>query len=389
MVHRELPVTQTPWGSITYLPKDGPIGVSLDRLGAWAACEIRFLRSLIGPGATVIDVGANIGTHAIALAGRIGPKGSLIAFEPQSFIAEILERNISANHLSNCQVVRSAAGNKDDVAWIGEQSFFSQANIAAVPLRKETYSKGGETRVKTIDALSLSQCDLIKIDAEGMGAEVLQGAIDTLRHCQPIIYLEANNLEHAIPAVMQLDRDVYEFFVVTSPAQVGSADDVFGFATETSILALPKALRKTLVDTGSECQIQPFSTLDQLADAVLKAPRFGDPDKFFRNAEAVRQHYQALVDSSKIENEHLNSELTRARYREALYYNQLTSLKAKVEAGAYLGVQSTGRLRSEESRASEAEKQVVELRNSTSWLVTAPMRWVAIISRKLLEKLRG
>ena len=44
--------------------------------------------------------------------------------------------------------------------------------------------------VITIDSLGLDRLDLIKIDAEGMEMEVLQGAEQTIGRCRPVIYAE-------------------------------------------------------------------------------------------------------------------------------------------------------------------------------------------------------
>ena len=44
----------------------------------------------------------------------------------------------------------------------------------------------------TIDSLDLPGCDFLKIDVEGMELQVLQGAEETIRKYQPVIYAEAD-----------------------------------------------------------------------------------------------------------------------------------------------------------------------------------------------------
>lgn len=74
-------MAQTPYGRIEFLPFDGPIGDSLALYGEWAGREIGFLQAFVPQGATVVDGGANIGTHTLAFARFCGSGGSVIAVE--------------------------------------------------------------------------------------------------------------------------------------------------------------------------------------------------------------------------------------------------------------------------------------------------------------------
>ena len=44
--------------------------------------ELKLMRSIVTPGMTVVDVGANIGILTLELARLVGPKGRVYAFEP-------------------------------------------------------------------------------------------------------------------------------------------------------------------------------------------------------------------------------------------------------------------------------------------------------------------
>ena len=54
---------------------------SLRRRGVFG--EIELVRKFLRPGDYVLDIGTNIGTHAIPLAKAVGHEGQVIAFEPQ------------------------------------------------------------------------------------------------------------------------------------------------------------------------------------------------------------------------------------------------------------------------------------------------------------------
>ena len=79
------------------------IGKSLRRYGEWAESELELLERYIKPGDVIVDIGANIGTHTVAFAQLVGPRGLVIAFEPQARIFQLLCANVVANDLGNVQ----------------------------------------------------------------------------------------------------------------------------------------------------------------------------------------------------------------------------------------------------------------------------------------------
>ena len=67
--------TSTRFGDMYVVKADAVIGRSLIEYGEWTQSEIFVLSQLIRPGMVVVDVGANVGTHTLAMAGMVGPKG--------------------------------------------------------------------------------------------------------------------------------------------------------------------------------------------------------------------------------------------------------------------------------------------------------------------------
>ena len=66
--------------------------------------------------------------------------------------------------------------------------------------------------VKTIDSLRLKSCEIISIDAEGSGIDVLSGSIDTIYRLKPDILLSIyhNWIEYllAIPILYDMGYDI-------------------------------------------------------------------------------------------------------------------------------------------------------------------------------------
>ena|SRR5437868_1400172 len=93
---------RTRYGQMAVFANDtGAVSRSLLTYGEWAENELSFLGTLILPGATVLDVGAYIGTHTLAFSKLVGSEGRVVAIEPQPKTFELLTKNVFANRLTN------------------------------------------------------------------------------------------------------------------------------------------------------------------------------------------------------------------------------------------------------------------------------------------------
>src|SRR2546428_7070432 len=98
------------YGRMMFFANDiGAVSQSLQTYGEWAENELGFMKVLIPRGATVVDVGAYIGTHTLAFAHFAGPDGRVISIEPQDESFALLKRNVAANRLTNVQLDHAAA----------------------------------------------------------------------------------------------------------------------------------------------------------------------------------------------------------------------------------------------------------------------------------------
>jgi FkbM family methyltransferase len=69
-----------------------------------------FLKHVLALGDVFIDVGANIGAHAVAAANYVGDGGAVLAIEPHPEMARRLARNLQLNSIVNVRVLRCATG---------------------------------------------------------------------------------------------------------------------------------------------------------------------------------------------------------------------------------------------------------------------------------------
>ncbi len=70
--------------------------------------NIELMEKILKPGATAIDVGANIGLITLFMARAVGPTGHVFAFEPAPENVKLLQKNIEANGYTNITVVSAA-----------------------------------------------------------------------------------------------------------------------------------------------------------------------------------------------------------------------------------------------------------------------------------------
>ncbi|MDE1917817.1 MAG: FkbM family methyltransferase [Sphingomonadales bacterium] len=65
--------------------------------GFWEMWVTHVISSLVREGATVADIGANLGYYTIILAELVGPNGHVHAFEPNPHLAGLLAKNVFVN----------------------------------------------------------------------------------------------------------------------------------------------------------------------------------------------------------------------------------------------------------------------------------------------------
>jgi FkbM family methyltransferase len=141
-------------------------------------------RELYLPGTAIIDVGANIGNHAIFFGAVLN--APVYAFEPFEPNYALLELNIAANGLDGqVEALCCAVGELDGCGSLvaGNPNNFGTTRV--------TFGTG-ELTVRSLDSLAIpGPVGLIKIDVEGGELPVLLGAEALLRAWHPDLMIEA------------------------------------------------------------------------------------------------------------------------------------------------------------------------------------------------------
>ena len=195
---------------------NGPfIGKCFDLYGQYSESEVAMMRSFLHEGATVIDVGANIGDLTIPLSRIVGRTGRVYAIEshPENF--NVLCANLALNGIRNTKPINAFIATSDQVETGGAWGKYAYVG--------ETW----EPRFLALDALDLSACDLLKVDVDGKELDVLQsGAMQIERH-RPVLYFE-NDVREASPPLLSFVMDKLGYDLYWHPAPIFEENNFFG-----------------------------------------------------------------------------------------------------------------------------------------------------------------
>ena len=197
-------------GYFFILKHDTVISKQVSETGDYAKEEKQYLSNFLSSGMTVLDVGSNIGTHAVYFSSLVGGRGKVYCFEPQQTVYSILCSNILLNTCNNVVAYPYAVGEKNTDILVPSPDYTRPNNFGGYSLLHSVRKESG--KMITIDSLQLDQCDLLKIDVEGMELDVLRGAQDLLRSCSPVIYLECNRAGKERPIVLFLEQFGYRIY---------------------------------------------------------------------------------------------------------------------------------------------------------------------------------
>ena len=239
-------------GYFLFNRNDTFIGRSLDLYGEWCESEVEALFQLIQPGSLIVDIGANIGTHTIPFARKTTNTGLVLAFEPQAIAYRYLCANAVLNNLLNIVCLNKAVGESPGSIRVPILNPEVETNFGALGLDNST---GVPTEMISLDGLGLKNCELMKIDVEGMEPKVLDGARNTIHKLRPLIFVETTTVNSA--AVIERLRDLrydcwWDIAGYYNPSNFfGNSDNVFnGIHPESNLLCSPKEAK--LEVTGLE-----------------------------------------------------------------------------------------------------------------------------------------
>ena len=197
-------IVNSDFGPIIININDSGIGKTICQTGYWASADIVLIRQLAElklaqhPSIMFYDVGANIGTHSLAMAKIFSDKITIKAFEAQRQIFNMLCGTVAINGLTNIYCYNLAVSNINDEELIFDSPNYGEPNnFGGLELIRPTRSDNAEMVISakesvktiTIDTLQ-DRVDFLKIDIEGMEHLAIEGAKDTISKYRPICFIE-------------------------------------------------------------------------------------------------------------------------------------------------------------------------------------------------------
>ncbi len=228
------------------------VGKAIEIYGEYNARESEIFPFLIGPGDYVIEVGANIGSHTVGIAKRVGEGGKVFAFEPQRVCFALLQAQIALNQLYNVHAFNEGIGARDAVMSIPAMDYRKQGNFGGVSLRQEGAATDEKVVVRRLDDLFPDvSIKLVKIDVEGMEREVLEGARSLIERSRPILYVENDRIEKS-PALIELlfsmDYRLWWHFppLFNPDNHFGVRENIYGDTASFNMLGIHRSIQSNL-----------------------------------------------------------------------------------------------------------------------------------------------
>lgn len=167
----------------------------LKRSGSWDQDLIHLAGKYVKRGDDVWDIGANVGVFSFAAA-AMSQTGNIIAFEPDTFLVDVIKASRRLNGMKNVQVIPTAIAAEDGFAefQVAERGRASNS-LTTAGGRSQMGGVRDRFLVPTLSGESVekylgSAPNFIKIDVEGAELMVLKGLKDVLRTAKPTIYVE-------------------------------------------------------------------------------------------------------------------------------------------------------------------------------------------------------
>lgn len=158
--------------------------------------ELELIRRHSAGARVFVDIGANVGNHAIFMA-KVLNAAKVYAFEANPLTADILKLNVLLNNA--CEIIDTSyvgMGLGDELGHF--QVEYPQMNNVGAARLVEVEGSGQTGAAKVMvcpfDSLSIGkEPEFVKIDVEGMEISVLQGMEGAIRKFRPHIFIEVDN----------------------------------------------------------------------------------------------------------------------------------------------------------------------------------------------------
>jgi FkbM family methyltransferase len=168
-----------------------PLRYHFQRIARALEPEMRVLPDLVEPGGIALDIGANRGVYAYALASR----GAVVhCFDPLRECCEYIRAaRLERVTVHDCALSDAAGTLRLYIPTVGDTPIWTRASLQ----RPDGAFRMVEVEVRTLDSFRFAGVNFMKIDVEGAEAAVLRGADATLQREHPCLLIEIDRARHS------------------------------------------------------------------------------------------------------------------------------------------------------------------------------------------------
>lgn len=230
-------------GWLLYNKNDQYVGASIGKYGEFSQAEMELFQQILAEGNYVVEVGANIGSHTLGISKCVGVSGKVFAYEPQRIIFQMLCANMAINSRTNVHCYEQAVSNVKGILSLPDIDYSQQENFGGMAVSDNT--EGNSVEVVVLDEVlkDIPRLDFMKVDAEGMEHEVINGAKKLISQYKPVLYVENDRKEKSqalIELIQSMQYRLYWHFpkLYNPNNYANDKDNIFGDTASLNMLCL-------------------------------------------------------------------------------------------------------------------------------------------------------
>lgn len=177
-----------------HLYKNCTISDCIRRGWRWEEHQHDIAQMYLNKNSISMEVGSHIGTLTVMLS-KLTKK--VYAFEPVKDSYDLLIKNLTLNNCNNVETFEAAVGNEvgiTNIEWVGDNNsgatVLKGGDVVINDELKTPSMPNSNVKLVTIDSLNINELDYLKVDVEGFEENVIDGALKTIKKCQPLIIIE-------------------------------------------------------------------------------------------------------------------------------------------------------------------------------------------------------
>lgn len=209
-------ITNTKVGDMLIYRKDTIVSYALSLFGEYCDAEAQIMAHYLTPNSIYVDIGTNIGYHALAINQYVGCV--VQGFEPHPYHFAVAAYNCKDKPI---RIYNTALSNFNGTIKMSKLDVTDIGNYGEACLDEEDGIEVPVIRLDDVD--DLVNVDVIKIDVEGFEYEVMQGGKGTIDKFRPVILFEALDRDFWQPCYDFLNELNYKhYWVVCKTKPVGA-----------------------------------------------------------------------------------------------------------------------------------------------------------------------